>query len=533
MALPVCVVTGAAAGIGAAIATAAAERGHHVIVSDLDLGAAEETAARIGAAGHRATAIKLDMSDREAIVNVLDRVHAEFGPIRSLVNNSGIGQLIPFEDLSLEEWEQTLAVNVTGALVAAQHVARLMKETGGGRIVNVASISGERASPGRVAYGTSKACMLALTRQLATELAPINVQANCILPGPVETELARSIPAETRAAYEAFVPAERFASVEEIGGVAAYLLCDAPDFLTGANIAVDGGFLASGLGAGEEGEVGLVQEAGPAPRRADGRPVALVTGGARGIGFATALTLCADGHAVVLADRDEEAAHAAAQRLGAQGFVAEAAGLDVGDPEACRATVGSLVGSKGRLDVLVNNAAVGGVFPFLEMPLAEWDKVRAVNLTGPFALTKAAAPHMRAQGFGRIVSLSSVSGLRAAYGRTAYGLAKAGLIAMSRQFAIELASSGVTVNVVAPGPIETDMARELLTPEMKARFISMVPAGRMGEPANIADAIRFLASPEASFVTGQTLAVDGGYSVAGLGASSLVPRPESQMPIAS
>ena len=525
----IAVVTGGAAGIGAAIAEALAGRGCHVVIADIDLSAAETLERRIGDKGGKATAKQFDISAPGQVAALFRTVKAELGSVTRLVNNAGIGRLVPFDDLSVEEWDRTLAVNLTGAIYCAKHAARQMAHAGGGRILNISSISGERASPGRVAYGTTKAAMQALTKQLAFELAPQGILSNCLLPGPVETEMAASIPTETRRAYEATVPAARFAAPEEIAEVAAYLMTDAPTFLTGACIPVDGGFLSAGLDALFDPNLHDAPpfvEAARAVRPA-GQPVALVTGGANGIGRAICDALARDGHHVVIGDLDAAAAARAATEIAGAGGFAEALALNVANSQDAEIAIADVAARHGRLDVLVNNAGAGGIYPFLDLPDEEWERARSVNLTGGFSLTKAAAPIMRAQGFGRILFLSSVSGLRPARGRAAYAVSKAGVNAMARQFAVELAPFGVTVNTIAPGPIETDMARRLLTPELKGGFLSMVPAAQMGLPGDIASAALYLAQPETGFVTGQTLAIDGGYSISGLDAASLTatPRP--------
>ncbi len=519
----IAVVTGGAAGIGGAISDALAARGFHVVVADINPAGAEARTAAIVAAGGVATAKRLDVADRIEVDRVFAEIARDLGPVRRLVNNAGIGRLVGYEDLTFEEWRKTLAVNVAGALFCTQAAARQMTQAGGGRILNISSISGQRASPGRIAYGTTKTCIQALTAQIAFELAPEGILANCIQPGPVETELAASIPDETRRAYEKSVPLSRFAQPEEIGNVAAYLMADAPAFMTGAVIPVDGGFLSAGLDALAQSADVPAEVLPEAPRaaRPKGVPLALVTGAARGIGASICMALAADGHRVIVTDRDGDGAAETAAHLRASGHEAEALKLDVSDgPEAAKA-VADIANRYGRLDVLVNNAGAGGIHSLLDLPAEEWELTRSVNLDGPFAMSLAAARVMSNAGFGRILFISSVSGLRAARGRTAYAVTKAGVCTLARQFAVELSGKGVTVNTVVPGPIETEMAQGLLTPSMRNSFVSMIPAARMGLPEDIASAVRYLAAPEAGYVSGQTLAVDGGYSASGLGAESL------------
>ncbi len=244
--------------------------------------------------------------------------------------------------------------------------------------------------------------------------------------------------------------------------------------------------------------------------------VAVVTGAGRGIGAAIAARLHGDGCAVALADLDGAAAEAAARGLNAGGATAFGLALDVADSASVEAGFAAVAARFGRVDVLVNNAGVATLAPFLEFPAEAFARVMAVNVTGALLCAQAAARLMRGSGGGRIVNIASVSGVRAGAGRTAYGTSKAALIGLTRQMAIELAPYGITANAVAPGPVETEMARRYHSAGVRAAYERQVPAGRYAAPEEIAAAVAWLASPEAAYVTGVVLPVDGGFLAAGM-----------------
>jgi 3-oxoacyl-[acyl-carrier protein] reductase len=255
----------------------------------------------------------------------------------------------------------------------------------------------------------------------------------------------------------------------------------------------------------------------------DGK-VAIVTGAAGGLGLAIAGRLASDGAAVVLADLDLAGAETACENLAARGGRVLAQRTDVSDAKDVTALVARTREKFGRLDIMISNAGIGGTHPFLDQPLEHWNRVLAVNLTGVFLCGQAAARTMVAQGAGRIVNVASISGVRAGSGRTAYGTAKAGVIQLTRQMALELGPLGINVNAVAPGPVETALTLRDHTAETRAAYNALVPLERYGTPQEIAAAVAFLASGEASYVNGQTLFVDGGFTAAGMIARDIVPK---------
>ena len=248
----IALVTGAAKGIGEAIASQLARDGFHVIVSDLAPDEAEATASRLRGAGLRASALELDVGRAESVSLAFDRVAAEHGRCDVLVNNAGIAKTFPFLDFPIENFAATMQVNVTGVLMCSQRAARLMVARRWGRIVNLASVAGMRAvGTGRTAYGTSKAAVIGLTRQMAVELAEHGVTANAIAPGPVDTPMTKVLhSASFRGAYTAAIPAGRYGLPEEIASVASFLASEGAAYVTGTTIPVDGGFMASGARGG-------------------------------------------------------------------------------------------------------------------------------------------------------------------------------------------------------------------------------------------------------------------------------------------
>jgi NAD(P)-dependent dehydrogenase (short-subunit alcohol dehydrogenase family) len=253
--------------------------------------------------------------------------------------------------------------------------------------------------------------------------------------------------------------------------------------------------------------------------------VALVTGAARGIGLAVATRFLAEGWRLALLDIDGELLSKSLETLAAEALAApgDTLGLqcDVADARAVAGAIAEIERRFGRLDALVNNAGIAVFAPILETSEEDWSRILAVNLTGPFLCTKAAAPLMREHGGGAIVNITSISAVRASTLRSAYGTSKAGLAHLTKQLAVELASLGIRVNAVAPGPVETAMAKAVHTAEIRADYHDAIPLNRYGLEEELAEAVFFLCSDRASYITGQILAVDGGFDAAGIGLPTL------------
>ncbi|MGW6036519.1 SDR family NAD(P)-dependent oxidoreductase [Gordonia terrae] len=241
-------VTGAAAGIGAKIAEHLAASGHQLILADLNTDAADRLADTLSSTGAEAHALHLDVGDLTSVDKAFTQVAKTYGRCDILVNNAGIARTYPFVDYPDDHWQATMNVNVTGAFRCGQRAARMMVDNNWGRIVNIASISGIRAGTGRTAYGTSKAALIGLTRQMAIELAPHGITANAVAPGPIETPLSQEVHTQAmRDAYNAHVPAHRYGNPDEVASVVSFLCSDAAAYVNGHVIPVDGGFIAAGM----------------------------------------------------------------------------------------------------------------------------------------------------------------------------------------------------------------------------------------------------------------------------------------------
>lgn len=249
-------------------------------------------------------------------------------------------------------------------------------------------------------------------------------------------------------------------------------------------------------------------------------PVAVVTGGARGIGLAVARWFLAQGHRVALIDIDADTLARTDAELALPGRVLAIHG-DVSHPEQVQAAMLAVQARFGRIDALVNNAGVAVFKPILQTSYAEWRHVLSTNLDGAFLCTQAAAPLMLGNGGGAVVNIASISGLRASTLRVAYGTSKGALIHLTKQQAIELGNVGIRVNCIAPGPVDTEMAKLVHSVAIRSDYYDTIPLNRYGTPEEIAQAVGFLCSPAASYVNGQVLAVDGGFDASGVGLPTL------------
>ena len=255
------------------------------------------------------------------------------------------------------------------------------------------------------------------------------------------------------------------------------------------------------------------------------QPVAIITGAARGIGLACAQWFLAHGYRVAVLDVDNEELLRASAELGEPARLLTVH-CDVASPAEVKSAVDKTCSTFGRIDALVNNAGVAVFKPLLEHSFAEWRQVMSVNLDGAFLCTQACAPVMlkntkTAGGYGAVVNIASISGLRASALRVAYGTSKAAIIHLTKQQAVELGNMGIRVNAIAPGPVDTDMAKKIHSAAIRADYADAIPLARYGTPEEIAEGVGFLCSPAASYINGQVLAVDGGFDAAGIGLPSL------------
>ena len=244
--------------------------------------------------------------------------------------------------------------------------------------------------------------------------------------------------------------------------------------------------------------------------------IAVVTGAARGIGLATTKLFLAEGWHVAMIDRDTDALAQASKTLDN----VHAIDCDVSNPQSVNVMIASALSHFGRIDALINNAGVADFGPIEETTFDRWRTVMSTNLDGVFLTTQAAIPALK-ETRGAIVNIASISGLRASTLRVAYGTSKAAVIQLTLQQAAELGEYGIRANAVAPGPVKTKLAMAVHSPEIIAAYHDALPLNRYGTEDEIAQAIVFLASEKASFITGQLLAADGGFEATGIGLPAL------------
>jgi 3-oxoacyl-[acyl-carrier protein] reductase len=241
--------------------------------------------------------------------------------------------------------------------------------------------------------------------------------------------------------------------------------------------------------------------------------IALITGASQGIGRACAMELARAGATVALAARSEEKLEAVANEIRGTGGNASSFKLDVSSEDEIKSVVKAVVAQFGKLDILVNNAGITRDQLVMRMKRADWDAVITTNLTAAFLLSQQVISPMLKQRWGRIINITSIFGQIGQTGQANYAASKAGLIGLTKAMARELSSRSITVNAVAPGYIETAMT-EVLAPELKEQVLKMIPLGRAGSDLDIAHAVKFLASDEASYITGEVLNVNGGMFMA-------------------
>ena len=502
-------ITGAASGIGLACARRFSANGDTVVLIDRDVDGADARAAELGQ-----VAIAADVADESQVIACFARIVERFGRIDVLVNNAGIvdADATAAEGIELDLCRHLFAVNLEGSFVAAREAARAMIGRGGGAIVNLGSLAGVVAIPNRTAYSMSKAAMLGLTRNLACEWAADGIRVNAVLPGYVATDIVRSLVERGKvnlAVVERRIPLGRFAEPAEIAEAVFHLASPEAAFTTGASFIVDGGYQAFG-GTGAASSGGARFHTAPDKPRS-----ALVTGAASGIGAAIARRLRDDGYSLLLFDRDQPGLARMAEELGGPHATVHG---DVRSSEDAASAVRLATARFGSLDALVNNAGVADAFaPTLDQSLASFRSGLEINLISALAMAQAAAPALFAAGGGAIVNMASIAGLFGLPRRNAYAAAKSGVVMLTRSLACEWAARGTRVNAVAPGYIATPgvAALERSGKRDLGEVRRRTPLGRLGKPEEVAGTVAFLLSDAASYISGTTLSVDGGWSAFG------------------
>lgn len=259
------------------------------------------------------------------------------------------------------------------------------------------------------------------------------------------------------------------------------------------------------------------------PRASLSGEIAVVTGGGGGLGRAIAQRLTLDGAAVAILDVDAAAGQRVASELRGEGRQTLSIECDVRQRTQIRAAVEAVAGAWGKISILVNVAGIGTRAPFLELTDDAWQEVLAVNLTGTFMASQETARHMMRTGGGSIINMGSAAAHMAHSEQAVYATSKAGLEALTRAMAFELAPLGIRVNAIAPGTIETEFLTEMLTAEARAERVRRIPMGRLGTPEDVASVVAFLASRDSGYVTGSVLPIDGGLLFAGIRDMSSAP----------
>lgn len=252
--------------------------------------------------------------------------------------------------------------------------------------------------------------------------------------------------------------------------------------------------------------------------------IAIVTGAGNGIGAAIATRIAAEGASVVLADKDEQSAKRVCGEIAAAGGKAAACRVDIREPGEVETMFRFARAQFGPAHIMINNAGVGSQKHFLETPLEMLHEMLQTNVVGTFLCAQAAARDMAEIGGGAIVNFSSHSGLLGSSGRAAYAASKSAIIGMTRAMAVDLAQHNIRVNTVAPGTVATERIKRSHNDERREAWLRSIPLARYGEPADMAAAALFLASDDAAYITGQTLAVDGGFTIAGLRVKNLAAK---------
>lgn len=495
-------VTGAARGIGLACAGRFAAAGDRVVLADIDGAACAEAAARLGP---EHVAIKLDVADEVAVEAALADLLTRFGGFDVVVNNAGVVDRFarPLLEVPSADIDRLIGINLDGPYLVTRAALRtILAGRRNSAIVNIASGAALRALPGRAAYSMTKAGVIGMTRALAVELAGAGIAVNAVLPGYIDTEILLALEREgrfDRAAVAGAVPMGRLGRAEEVAEAVHYLAREG-GYHCGTLLSVDGGVDVFG-GSGKA-STGVMPQ-----RPVRMGDVACVTGGARGIGAAVAERLAEQGWQVAIIDR---------QAASASRFSTWQA--DMADEAAVEEAFASIARQLGPVTVLVNNAGmVEPMAPTRDQDIADFSRTIDVNLKGTIHAARAAARQMIGAGGGAIINLASITASLGLPGRNAYCASKSALAMLTRSMACEWAAHGIRVNAVAPGYILTPAVEALIASGERdmGAITARIPMGRLGAPAEIADAVAFLASDAASYITGTTLQADGGYLASG------------------
>ena len=472
----VALVTGAGRGLGRSIALALAHAGADIAVNGSNAAGLASVAAEIKAMGRRVVEVPADLSDVALIGAMVKKAESALGPIDILVNNAGINQVEPSLDVEPETWDRLMDVNLRAPFFCAQAVAGGMIERRRGKIINIASDAGIVGYAGHAAYGTTKGGLIQLTRILAVEWGPHNVQVNAICPG-------------------ADMVGHDDAGHAEAGdrqGVAG-ARCRRPHHRPGRDRRRRG---VPGVrsvqhdhrtGAGCRRRLDREMTGGNRMNRLKDQ-VAIVTGASKGIGRASALGLAREGAAVVAVARSADKLESLKAEIEQQGGRCLVVAGDVAQEATARQAVEGAVDTFGRMDVLLNNAGIGSYADFLDYDVEAYDEIMNTNMRSTFLFTRHAVPVMKSQKKGLILQVSSQAGIRGFTREAVYCATKHAQVGFTNALRIELQPFGIKVAVICPAGVKTEFALG------KGRTQDFVDQSGFLEAEDVADAVVFAAT---------------------------------------
>lgn len=508
----VAVVTGAAGSIGMAVCLQLQKQGYQVVAIDKNKQGLSELQDR---AENQMAVYVCDLLDPEEISQTMDSITQAFQRVDLIVNNAAIGpSMNSVLDTSAKEFENTFEVNWLASVELVQKALKFMTHEYAS-IINISSGAGLQSNPKRNAYSASKAAVISLTKSLACELAEKKIRVNAIAPGYIKTEMIAALEQDNKLDLDAIrkrIPMGRLGRPSEIANVVSFLASERAEYITGSVVTVDGGYATfNQIGDACEAKVIRADEEELHPAPQTGPRVVVITGAARGIGRATAAAFAAQGDLLAMLDYDAASVEQLKQDFGSQHLAIQ---VDITDEAQINSAFEQIKQYFGRVDVMVNNAAIADVFgPVEQQSLSGLRRIMATNVTGSFSCAREAIKLMPEQG-GAIVNFGSINTHLPFAPRHAYGASKAAIEMITRCMAAELGQKGIRVLTVCPGYIRTPGVEELErtnsidTPKINRR----IPLGHLGKPDNIANAVLFLASDQASYMNGSTLFVDGGWS---------------------
>ncbi|MGO7345474.1 SDR family oxidoreductase [Rhizobium johnstonii] len=503
----VVVITGAAGGIGRALVDLFATGGDTVVAVDLPDSGVLEMARHLG---YPHLCLECDVSREEDILSLYRRIEERFLHIDVLVNNAAVGpDLVATSNTHVEDFQLALRVNLVGPNIMARETARRMKP--GGVIANVASVAGLLANPHRNAYAASKAGLIAITKVLACEWAPRGIRVCAVAPGYVRTPMIAELERAGKirsAQVRSCIPMGRMARPDEVARAVRFMVSVQAAYITGSTLVVDGGLMSFNQPGEAHPTVDNSRDAEP-PRRVEGTHarIAVVIGGAKGIGAAVVRRFAERGDTVVIADKNGEAAADLASSLGDKHLAISA---DVTRESEVVALFDELRQCYGHIDILVNCAAPKGAFvPSIEDVSQVFEQGLSVNLTGAFTCAREAIKVMRPGSV--ILNLGACADLLRPASRHTADAYNAAIEMLTRCMAAELGPFGVRTATIVPGHIRT-LGVTHWSKFMSRWVARQIPMGRLGEPEEVADAACFLASADASYITGSILNVDGGLT---------------------